>query len=178
MQRRQVQTVDSYATRREAQLYEEDRQPAPLARRGTFVPPAPQPQPLPAQPAPMDGFNVPSPATANVELRTSYEDRARGFVWAITPVALVTGVLSCVAGVALFSVPLLSWAILQVFLAFFCVTWIIGYGLHLLMSPDGALFVNTWLLWRTVQREQEDRHRRYWQAYHDARQDSRRDGRL
>ena len=172
MQRRQVQTVDSYATRREAQLYEEDRQPAPLARRGTFVPPAPQPQPLPAQPAPMDGFNVPSPATANVELRTSYEDRARGFVWAITPVALVTGVLSCVAGVVLAGVPLLSFAILTWFLTAFCLTWAIGYALHLLLSPDGALFLNTWFLWRTVRREQEDRHKRYWTQYRDSRRDS------
>jgi hypothetical protein len=66
-----------------------------------------------------------------------------------------------------------SWAILQVFLAFFCVTWIVGYGLHLLLSPDGAL-VHEYgvILWRTVQREQEDRHRRYWTQYRDSRRDS------
>lgn len=169
--RKTVQTVDSYAERGTAQPQPEHRPITSLARRETFVPAAPV-QPLPAQPAPLEGFNVPSPATSNVELRTSYTDRARGFVWAITPVALVTGVLSCVAGVTLFAVPLLSWAILQVFLAFFCVTWIIGYGLHLLLSPDGALFFNTFMLWRTVQREQEDRHRRYWTQYRDSRRDS------
>ena len=170
-QRKQVQTVDSYAERGTAQPQPDYTPVTTLARRQTFVPAAPV-SPLPAQPAPLDGFNVPSPATSNVELRTSYEDRARGFVWAITPVAAVTGVLSCVAGVALFSVPLLSWALLQTFLAFFCLTWIIGYGLHLLMSPDGALVMNTWLLWRTVRREQEDRHARYWTQYHDSRRDS------
>jgi len=168
MQRKQVQTVDSYAERGTAQPQPEYTPVTSLARRETFVPAAPV-QPLPA---PLDGFNVPSPAQAMVELRTSYTDRAKGFVWAITPVAIITGVLSCVAGVALFSVPLLSWTILQVFLAFFCVTWIIGYGLHLLMSPDGALVLNTVFLWRTVQREQEDRHRRYWTAYQDSRRDS------
>ena len=179
MQRRELQTVDSYARRGEAQPqpHEEYTQPAPLARRTTFVPPAPQPAQSPAQPAPLESFNVPSPAQSMVELRTSYTDRAKGFVWAITPVAAVTGVLSCVAGVTLFAVPLLSWTLLQTFLAFFCVTWIVGYGLHLLMSPDGALLLNTVFLWRTVQREQEDRHRRYWTAYQDARQDARRDGR-
>lgn len=173
MQQRQQRVVDSYAERGTAQPqpYEERTQPAPLARRQTFVPPAQPVQPLPAQPAPLEGFNVPSPATANVELRTSYTDRAKGFVWAITPVAAVTGVLACVGAVGLFSVPLLSWALLQTFLAFFCLTWGIGYGLHLLMSPDGALLLNTLFLWRTVQREQEDRHRRYWTAYQDSRRD-------
>ena len=171
MQRRQVQTVDSYAERGTAQPQPDYAPVTSLDRRQTFVPAAPV-QPLPAQPAPLDGFNVPSPAQSMVELRTSYTDRAKGFVWAITPVAAVTGVLSCVAGVTLFAVPLLSWAILQVFLAFFCVTWIIGYGLHLLMSPDGALFLNTWFLWRTVRHEQKDRHLRYWTSYQDSRRDA------
>lgn len=171
--RKTVQTVDSHAERGAAQPQPEYMPVTSLARRQTFVPPAPQPvQPLPAQPAPMDGFNVPSPAQSMVELRTSYLDRSKGFVWAITPVAAVTGVLSCVAGVTLFAVPLLSWAILQVFLAFFCVTWIVGYGLHLLLSPDGALFLNTFMLWRTVRHEQEDRHKRYWTQYRDSRRDS------
>ena len=173
MQRKQVQTVDSYARRGEPQP-----QPQPeytpvtsLARRETFVPAAPV-QPLPAQPAPLEGFNVPSPATSSVELRTSYEDRARGFVWSITPVAAVTGVLSCVAGVVLAGVPLLSFAILTWFLTAFCLTWAIGYALHLLLSPDGALFFNTFMLWRTVEREQKDRHKRYWTQYRDSRRDS------
>ena len=172
MQQKTVQTVDSYARKSTAQPQPEYTPVTSLDRRQTFVPAAPVGQPLPAQPAPLDGFNVPSPAQSMVELRTSYTDRAKGFVWAITPVAAVTGVLSCVAGVTLFAVPLLSWAILQVFLAFFCVTWIIGYGLHLLMSPDGALFLNTWFLWRTVRHEQKDRHLRYWTSYQDSRRDA------
>ena len=173
-QRKTVQTVDSHARRGEAQLqpYEEYTQPAQLARRTTFVHPAPQPAHVPDI-APVTGFDVVSPATANVELRTSYTDRSKGFVWAITPVAAVTGVLSCVAGVALFSVPLLSFAILAWFLVAFCVTWIIGYLIHTAASPDGVLLFSTWQLWRTVQREQTHRHARYWQAHEDARMDGR-----
>ena len=54
----------------------------------------------------------------------------------------------------------------------FCLTWTVAYLAHLVMSPDGALFANTWQLWRTVQREQSHRHDRYWQEYTDARRDA------
>ena len=167
-QQKRVQTVDGYA--RPVQPLPEVEPVTSLARRSNYVPAAPrviEVQP----PVPMEGFNVPSPAQSMVELRTSYTDRSKGFVWAITPVAVITGLLAGVAGVALFSVPVLSWSLLQVFLAFFCVTWIVGYVAHLLISPDGALFANTWFLWRTVQREQKHRHDRYWTSYRDARRD-------
>lgn len=163
------QVIDGHA--RHVATYEESPTAQPLARRSTFVP-APPPNLPPVQVAPLDTFNVPTPAQSVTQLHTTYEDRSRGFVWVITPVAAVTGVLSCVAGVSLFSVPLLSWAILQTFLAFFCLTWIVGYGLHMFVSPDGALFLNTVFLWRTVRAEQKDRHARYWTSYHDARRDA------
>lgn len=169
MQQKRVQTVDGYARPVQAQP---DLDPVTsLARRSNFVPAASrviEVQP----PVPMEGFNVPSPAQSMVELRTSYTDRSKGFVWAITPVAAVTGLLAVIASVALFSVPVLSWSVLQVFLAFFCSTWVLGYVAHLLVSPDGALFLNTLMLWRTVQREQRHRHDRYWTSYKDARRDS------
>ncbi len=168
-QQKRVQTIDGYA--RPVQPQPEVEPVTSLARRSNFVPAASrviEVQP----PVPMEGFNVPSPAQSMVELRTSYTDRSRGFVWAITPVAAITGLLSCVAGVALFAVPALSFAILTWFLTAFCLTWIVGYVAHLLLSPDGALFANTWFLWRTVQREQKHRHDRYWTSYRDARRDS------
>jgi hypothetical protein len=71
--RKTVQTVDSYAERGTAQPQPEHR-PSYVTRtacRRSYL--LRQCQPLPAQPAPMDGFNVPSPATSNVELRTSYD---------------------------------------------------------------------------------------------------------
>ena len=164
------QTIDGHA--RHVDTWEEEVQAQlPVRRRSAFVA-LPPPVLPPVQTAPLDTFNVPTPAQSITQLRTTYEDRSKGFVWVITPVAAVTGLLSCVAGVSLFSVPLLSWAILQTFLAFFCLTWIVGYALHLFVSPDGSLFLNTWFLWRTVGREQADRHARYWRSYEDARRDA------
>lgn len=168
-QQKRVQTVDGYA--RPVQPQPEIEPVTSLARRSNYVPAASrviEVQP----PASLEGFDVQSPAQSMVELRTSYSDRAKGFTWAITPVAAITGVLSCVAGVGLFSVPILSFAIMAWFLTAFCLTWIIGYVAHLLMSPDGTLFLNTWLMWRTVHREQKHRHDRYWTSYRDARRDS------
>ena len=150
---------------------QEDTAPiVPVRRNNNFVPAPRVTQATAVQP--LETFNVPTPSTSVTELRTTYEDRSKGFLWAIAPVAIVTGVLSCVAGVALFRVPLLSWSLLQTFLAVFCATWVVGYVSHLVMSPDGALFANTWQLWRTVGREQQFRHDRYWQEYTDSRRDA------
>lgn len=164
---RQVQTVDGVARR-----VDTPQETAIVPQRySTFVAPAPQPVTIhtPQLDAMPDTLNVTSPATADVQLRTTYLDRSLGFRTAIMPVAVVTGVLSCVAGVALFSVPILSWVALQTFLAFFCLAWIIGYLAHLLISPDGALFWHTWQLWRTVHSEQKFRQQMYRQRYKDGR---------
>ena len=164
------QVIDGHA--RHVATYE-DSPPAqlPAVRRSTFVP-APPPNLPPVQVAPLDTFNVPTPAQSITQLHTTYEDRSRGFLLAVAPVAGVTGLLALVAGVALFSVPFLSWTALQVFLITFCVTWATGYALHLFVSPDGSLFLSTVFLWRTVGREQKDRHARYWRSYEDARRDA------
>ncbi len=136
--------------------------------RTTFVAAAPQPQ-TPQLDAMPDVLNVTSPATSDVRLHTTYTDRSIGFRTAIMPVALVTGVLSCVAGVALFSVPILSFSILTWYLTAFCLTWIVAYLAHLFISPDGALFWHTWQLWRMARSEQKFRHDVYRQKYKDGR---------
>lgn len=145
----------------------------PVARqhqRGNFVS-ADAPLVLPNPPI----AEVEPPAggpTSIIALKTTYLDRARGFQLEIAPVAAVVGIASCVAGVALFSVPILSWAALQVFVTAFCFTWAAGYALHKLVSPDGALWINVVLLWINVYAERRHRHQRYWTAYHDARRDA------
>lgn len=145
---------------------------APLAvRRNTFVP-APRTPTQVQQPAPLEAFNVQSPAQSLVRIDSSYEDRSRGFVWVTLPVAATVGVLSCVAGVALFRTPVLSFGILTWFLTAFCATWIVAWVSHLAISPDGAALWSSLALWRTVSREQQFRHDRYWQEYTDARRDN------
>lgn len=141
---------------------------SPVSQRQTFVAPARQPAQVRLPDVMQDGIlQVPTPAQSLVELRSNYTDRSRGFVMAITPVAVVTGILAMLAALTLWSVPFFSWTILQVFAGMFCATWTIGYALHLAASPDGVLFATAWWQWQIIRREQRHRHRRYWQAYRD-----------
>ena len=187
----QQQRQTDNARRQGIAYHELHTQPAPLERTGTFV------GPLEAQPQqtalakrdtfvtpraapvveilPPEALDVPdvrSPVQGLVRVDGDYVDRSKGFLWSITPVAVVTGVLSCVAGVALFSVPLLSFTVLLWFMTAFCVTWAIGYALHTFVSPDGVLFLHAWQTWRTVRAEQKHRHAAYWHSV-----GARRDGR-
>ena len=151
---------------------EETPQTAIVRRSDNFVQalPAPRVQVLPPE-TPQEALNVPSAAQTFVQLRTTYSDRARGFALSIAPVAVVTGVLSCVAGVTLAGVPVLSFSILTWFLTAFCLTWIVAYGLWTFVSPDGAAWLHVWQTWRMVRREQQFRHDRYWTSYRDARRE-------
>ena len=149
---------------------QEDTAIVPVRRNNNFVP-APRVTQVTAV-QPLTEFNVQSPAQSLVKLDTSYEDRARGFVWVSLPLAAITGVLSCVAGVVLFQTPVLSFGILTWFLTAFCLTWVTAWALHLFMSPDGALVWSSWALWRTVGKEQSHRHQVYWRQYEDSRRDA------
>ena len=146
---------------------EETAQTSIVRRPDNFVQasPAPRVQFMPPDGA-QEALNVPSAATAQVQLRTTYSDRARGFAIVIAPVAVVTGIVALVAGV-----PVLSFAILTWFLTAFCLTWCMAYALWTFISPDGAAWLHVWQTWRMVSREQKFRHDRYWTSYHDARRE-------
>ena len=170
MQQQQRQT--EYARRQDTFVApQEAQQQTALARRDTFVAPRAAPVVEVLPPEALDVPDVRSPVQGLVRVDGDYQDRAKGFLWAVTPVAVVTGVLSCIAGVALFSVPLLSFTVLLWFMTAFCLTWLAGYMLHTFVSPDGVLFFHAWQTWRTVRAEQKHRHSAYWHSV------GRRDGR-
>lgn len=160
------QRQTEYARRHDTYVAPLEAQPqqTALARRDTYVAPRAAPVVEVLPPEALDVPDVHSPVQGQVRVDGDYQDRAKGFLWAVTPVAVVTGVLSCVAGVALFSVPLLSFTVLLWFMTAFCVTWATGYALHVAVSPDGVLFFHAWQTWRTVQREQRHRHAAYWHS--------------
>lgn len=108
-----------------------------------------------------------APAQAEVMLRTNYKDRADGFIRATTPLATVAGVITLVAAVGLFSVPVLSFLALLWFFTGFALVWLAAYLAHLFVSPDGSTWLHTLMLWRVVQREQRFRHERFWTQYYD-----------
>jgi len=110
-----------------------------------------------------------APAQAEVMLRTTYKDRADGFIRATTPLAAVAGGITLVAAVGLFSVPVLSALALLWFFTGFALVWLAAYLAHLFISPDGATWLHAWRTWRVVEREQRFRHERYWTQYYDER---------
>ena len=101
--------------------------------------------------------STPMPVQTKQVLAGDYKNRAEGFRVAMLPVAIVAGVLSTVAAVALFSVPLLSGAVLAWFLTAFCVTWLIGFALHTWVSPDGTALTMTILHYKLLRNEQDAR---------------------
>jgi len=108
-----------------------------------------------------------APAQSHIELHTTYKDRADGFIRAVTPLAGVTGILTLVTAVGLFSVPFLSFLAALWFFTGFGLVWLIAYLAHLFLSPDGSTWLHTLMLWRVVQREQRFRHERFWTQYYD-----------
>lgn len=107
---------------------------------------------------------LPAPPQTVLLPHAGYEDRARGFGIATAPLAGVAGFVVALVGVIGWSVPVASLATLLLALAGFALTWLIAYVAHVLISPDGALFLHTVFMWGYLKREQRERHLRYLRA--------------
>ena len=104
---------------------------------------------------------LPTPPTTVVLTHAGYADRARGFSLATAPLAGVTGFVAALVGVIGWSVPVASLATLLLALGGFALTWLAAYIAHVLISPDGALFLHTVYLWGYLREDQRERHRLY-----------------
>jgi hypothetical protein len=130
-----------------------------IVKRSNYVDPGPKPAPVVyVEPAPLTP--LPTNATTAVELRTTYEDRARGFQLATLPVAIAFGVGALVVAVAGWSVPVLSVTALVVFWVAFLVWWVAGWAIHHIASPDGVALLSAILGYRYLRHEQKERLRR------------------
>ena len=126
-----------------------------------FVSPAPRPsRPVEIIEVPQD---LPSAPTPVLMPQAGYEDRARGFGLATAPLAGVTGLVAALVGILGWQVPIASLATLLLALGGFALTWLLAYLAHVLISPDGSLFVHVLATWAYLRREQAERHRRYAQ---------------
>jgi hypothetical protein len=101
------------------------------------------------------------PPSEPVRITTGYTDRARGFSLATAPLAASVGLVAALVGILGLQVPIASLTALLLALGGFCVTWLLAYLAHVLISPDGAVFFQVWAGWRYLRREQRERHRRY-----------------
>lgn len=154
-----------------------------VAGAGSFYPDADRraivrmDQPQPRRPAltgdvlpPMHQVDTPMPVRTQAVVQGDYRNRAEGFRIAMLPVAVVAGVLAVVAAVGLAGVPFLSFATLLWFFSAFCMTWLIGFGMHQWISPDGTALTAVLLHYRLLRAEQRARLDRMarWEDYNDA----------
>ena len=99
-------------------------------------------------------------ATQYVEVKTSARDRSIGFNIAIAPLALLLGILGVIAAWWA-GAPWFSVGVLLVFVGGFTVTWLIAYGITLLLTPEFISLYESFRKWNVVDREQEER----WHYY-------------
>lgn len=96
-------------------------------------------------------------STSHIE--GSYEDRARGFAVSTWQSSVVTGaglvIAALVLGGSFSFVALSGW-----FFTGFCAVWLVSFALHTFVSAEGSEFLSTLFLWRFLEREQAERHRR------------------
>lgn len=112
--------------------------------------------------APADPMQLPAaPATSEVILRTTYEDRARGWLLAVTPLSAVGGLAGVLLAAVGYAVPIFSLAALLVYFGTFAATWLLGYIVHTMVSPDGVALLHVLFAWRYVNAERRARERTY-----------------
>jgi hypothetical protein len=136
--------------------------PTTSIARQTFVPASGSAQ-LPAvklaDPSVSIAAQLPAPAIVATEVTGSHVDRADAFIRRAAPLSLAFAVVSVIAAVTLFAVPLASWsAVLILSLSFFaCYLWM--YWRDLQHSPEGISLLHTGRMWNWLDREQAHRHK-------------------
>jgi hypothetical protein len=71
------------------------------------------------------------------------------------------GLVVALVAIVGWQVPIASLATWLLALGGFALVWLIAYLGHVFISPDGALFLHTILMWGWLKNEQRERHRRY-----------------
>lgn len=126
-----------------------------------FVPALREPEPQIIEVEVVRPADLPAPPHTVLLPHAGYEDRARGFSIATAPLAGVVGFVVALVGVIGWQVPFASLATLLLALGGFAIVWLIAYVSHVLISPDGSIFLHTVYAWGYLHREQRERFRRY-----------------
>jgi hypothetical protein len=157
LSRAQIQRVD----------WSEPVQP-PAVRPSSYVP-APRTIDMPtvhlASPDTHVDANIVPAATVEAQIVGSHQDRAQAWLRYSIPLSVSMALLSTIAAVALYDVPLLSWAALMTFGLAFVATYaglLLRYWAH---SPEGVALTHTRGLWRYLRTEQKHRHTLERQAW-------------
>jgi hypothetical protein len=143
--------------------------PQPPAVRPSSYVPAPRTIDMPtvhlASPDTHVDANIVPAATVEAQIIGSHQDRAEAWLRYSIPLSVSMALLSTIAAVALYDVPLLSWAALMTFGLAFVATYaglLLRYWAH---SPEGVALTHTRGLWRYLRTEQKHRHTLERQAW-------------
>lgn len=122
--------------------------PAPPARRMELLPPE----------ATSWDINLGQSQPA-IQLKTTYRDRAAGFLLESLPLSVAAGIFAVVLALVGLGRPFGPGLLLWFGLAFLTV-WTIAFIAHKIIAPDGALFLSVFGSYRLLRAEQKERHRR------------------
>lgn len=98
-------------------------------------------------------------STSQVILKTTYTDRANGYRRATAPLSVAFMVAGALVAIFVQSAPVFSLATIAWMFSGFCAAWLIGWLVHTLASPDGAVIAQAFYAYRIIRREQDYRHR-------------------
>ncbi len=121
------------------------------------------PAPMHSQVVDMSPIQAPIQRVERLRSQTtgSHTDRAIGFNIATWPLSFVVG-LGLVVIMRFFAeYPLLSFTTAVVFFSGFLAVWAGAFFLHVVFSAEGIELLDTLLMWRYINREQAERHKRY-----------------
>lgn len=131
-----------------------------IRHNNTYVPAAPHRTDPPPNTNYGVSLDIQPSAHQIVEVRTSGVDRAKGFQIAIVPLAAALGLLIVFVSLA-FENEFFSLMSLVLFWLTFCLCWLVGWVVTLLLSAEGVAFFEAHRKWNLIEREQEERWNHY-----------------
>jgi hypothetical protein len=97
-------------------------------------------------------IHIPQQSTMTVDVRTSYRDRAEGFVIETHRFGLVVGGLAALVAVVGWGYPILTIGTLLIFGLWYGLVWLVAWLFHRIISPEGLALFNAVMMWRYVNR--------------------------
>jgi len=104
-------------------------------------------------------YDITPSSTQMVKVETSAVDRAKGFQIQISTLALVLAFLVLVLAIFYRNVELWSLIALVIFWGSFCVIYVIGWWLTMMLSAEFVSLFEACMKWYVVIREQNEAHR-------------------
>lgn len=104
---------------------------------------------------------MPASAGSQVVLKTTYADRAQGYLIGSVPMWLAFVVGAALIAYFMRDVPLLSTTMIGWMFTGAILSWVFSWVIHTLISPDGTTIIHALLGYRIIRHEQRFRQEMY-----------------